>query len=95
MCKTIIINELLDIISDVTEIETGKILSKNRTEEVVNARSMFIYILNQKYNMTAQMIHPHINQTYENTLNHIKNFDNRIQHNNMLRIYYDTVMKKL
>ncbi len=95
MCKTLIIKELLDAISDVTEIETEQILSKSRNEEIVNARCMLIYILNKKYHMTAKMISPYINQTYENILNQIKNFDTKIQHNNMLRIYYDIVMKKL
>lgn len=95
MCKTKIFEELLNIVSLVTEIDTDEILSKNRDSEIIDARCILIHILYKKYGMTPKIIGQLISCTKTNIYHHINKFENRTYQNKMLSIQYQITLQKM
>ena len=95
MCKSKIFTELLIVVSDVTEIKQDIIISPVRREEVVDARSLFIYILSDYYGFKPNSIADFLGCTPMNVHKHLNSFKNRLKNNQMLEIYYKLIINKV
>lgn len=94
MCKSEVFSKLVSIIAETTEINQSVILSGNREQDVIDARSLLINILNRHYNFSVKTISRELKQTTENIYYHIKHFENRLHQNNMMSIQYKIILQK-
>ena len=92
--KAQIFQEVLSAVVEETEIEKEQILSGIKSEEVVDARSLLIKVMNERGLYPTQ-----INQTtglcYRSIDRFLQDFNERIETRKILRINYERVRKKL
>lgn len=86
MCKTQIFNDILQIVSEETEINEALILSDNKSTAVVDARSILVDILREKGLYPVQ-IAEYLHKTPAGIRNLISGFENRKRSNGILAIY--------
>lgn len=95
MAKTTeLIGRVIGIVAEETEIECGRILSKDRTAEVVDARHMAVMLL-FKAGVYTSRIAKAFGLTPRNVQYIITDFDSRAEGNRPLRIMYETIRKRL
>lgn len=96
MCKSeIFANSLFELISEITEIKTDIIKSNCRVQEIIEAKSLIIYILNKEFNLSVCRISSIVNMTKSNVYYHLNSFEQRRKQNKMLDLYYQTALQKL
>lgn len=93
MCKTEIFANILNIVSEVTEVEMEDIISDCREQEVIEAKSLLIYVLNKHYNLSAYAISCMLGNHKSNVYYHLNNFEDRKRQNALLDIYLQKVLK--
>lgn len=89
----IVLSKILEWVSIEAEIPTGKILSKCSEIEVVDARWICVKILHE-YGYYPSKIGELLNITPRYSQYIITDFDDRILTNKLMRINYETVLKK-
>lgn len=89
-----LINGVIEIIADETEISSERILSRERTAEVVDARHMVVIALVRMGIYTAK-ISDALHITPRNIQYIVTNFENRTACNRPLRNEYEIIKKKL
>lgn len=90
--KTKIFNEVLKIVSEVTEISEEVILSKAREAEVVDARAILAEVLRQKGfypNTIAELMHT----SSRNVVMIHNNYADRLNNSVMMQINYSYIKK--
>lgn len=85
---------VLDVVSDVTEIDKTIILSKSKASEVVDARYIAIEILT-KSGVYKNKIASIFGCTMRNVQHIISNFDARIAYNKPMRNNYERIKQLL
>lgn len=93
MKKTELMCEMLQEVSEITEIGTDDILSNNKSEEIVDARHLLIMLLYDSGlypSAIAQMIHC----TKRNVNGVICNFIERCQRRKILRSNYEIIRNR-
>lgn len=88
-------NGVIEIVSEVTEISRNEILSNSREQEIVDARCLLIYILYRMYDLSFKQIGALINRSGENVSYHAHNFESRKSQNQILKIRYEIITKKI
>ena len=94
MCKSEIFAEILEIVSQETEISVERILSSDKDTETVDARYLLVNILSEMgfYPVQTSI---HLHKT-KRTINYIiSNFQERLDSGKMRRIYLENVKKQL
>lgn len=94
MCKTQIFNDILQIVSEETEINEALILSDNKSTAVVDARSILVDILREKGLYPVQ-IAEYLHKTPEGIRNLISGFENRKRSNGILAIYSQRIRNRM
>lgn len=95
MAKTTeLIGRVIGIVAEETEIECSRILSRDRTAEVVDARHIAVMSL-FKAGVYTSKIAKAFGLTRRNVQYIITDFDSRIEGNRPLRIMYETIRKRL
>lgn len=94
MRKSKIFAEFLKIVSEETEVSEQKILSESKEIEVVDARSILIYMLNKK-GLYPSEIALFVNKTKRSINQHLSLFDSRLGRGKMLGILLEKVKKKV
>lgn len=94
MCKTEIFAELMNMVSCVTEISPVDILSDDRREEVVDARSILVCLLNERGFYTTE-IAERLGRTYPSIRYLLMNFEGRCRKRRMARMNLENVRKQL
>ena len=84
----------LEVVSDTTEISPELILSKDRHEEVVDARCLLIYLLN-KQGMYPSCISRKVGVCIRGVNYCISRFSDRLRGRNYLRIVHEATKKRL
>lgn len=92
MCKTKIFAEVLKAVSVETEIPEDMILSKCRSMEVVDARSVLVKILSEKGLYPVQIAYM-LHKTPASVRNLLSNYDIRKVTNKMIEIYSQNIRK--
>ena len=92
--KAQILQEVLSAVVEETEIPREQILSGVKSEEVVDARSLLIRLLNEKGLYPTQI--SHITGICPRSVDRfLQDFNERIQSRKILRINYDRVRNTL
>lgn len=94
MCKTEIFADILAAVSRVTEISTADILSDNRREEVVDARSILVCLLNE-HGFYIGEIAERLGRTKPSIRYLLSNFDGRCRMRRMAEMNLVNVRKQL
>lgn len=94
MCKTQIFNDILQIVSEETEINEALILSDNKSTAVVDARSILVDILREKGLYPVQ-IAEYLHKTPAGIRNLISKFENRKRSNGILAIYSQRIRNRM
>ncbi|MBD9352927.1 MAG: hypothetical protein EGP72_06335 [Phocaeicola plebeius] len=94
MCKTQIFNDILQIVSEETEINEALILSDNKSTAVVDARSILVDILREKGLYPVQ-IAEYLHKTPAGIRNLISGFENRKRSNGILAIYSQRIRNRM
>jgi len=94
MCKSKIFAELLEIVSNETEVSREKILSDSKEIEVVDARSILIHLL-YKEGLYPSEIASFINKTKRSVNQNLSSFSVRLDSGKMLGIILEKVRKKI
>ena len=94
MCKTEIFADILGAVSKETEIPKERILSESKDAEVVDARYILVKLLTD-IGMYPSQIAAKINKTRRAVNYIISNFSSRETAGKMLRIYLDSIKKRL
>lgn len=94
MCKTQIFNDILQIVSEETEINEALILSDNKSTAVVDARSILVDILREKGLYPVQ-IAEYLHKTPAGIRNLISGFENRKRSNRILAIYSQRIRNRM
>ena len=94
MCKSRIFAEVLDIVSNETEVPKEQILSSRKDEETVDARYLLVYYLVQNgltYSQISRLIYKNVRTvTYIAT-----HFENREKERKILGINSENIRKQL
>lgn len=92
MYKTHAFAQLLDIVERVTEIERADILGHAKSQEIVDARHMFIYALHSLAGLSTAYIAAHTPYSDEGVRKMIVGFDDRYQHSpKLFAILYEQI----
>lgn len=94
MCKSEIFAEILEIVSQETEISVERILSSDKDTETVDARYLLVHILSEMgfYPVQTSI---HLHKT-KRTINYIiSNFKERLDSGKMMRIYLENIKKQI
>lgn len=94
MYKVQIFQEVLPAVVEETEVEQGKILSGCKQEEVVDARSLLIQLMNDKGLYPVQ-ISKITGINIRSVTQFLLGFKGRINSRKMLRINYENLKNKL
>lgn len=94
MYKSNIFAEILNAVSQETEIPVDRILSSEKDMETVDARYILVYMLFEK-GMYPSQIANHIHKTKRSVNYMISNFHERMEGGKMLRIYLENIKKLL
>lgn len=94
MCKTQIFNDILQIVSEETEINEALILSDNKSTAVADARSILVDILREKGLYPVQ-IAEYLHKTPAGIRNLISGFENRKRSNGILAIYSQRIRNRM
>lgn len=94
MCKTQIFNDILQIVSEETEINEALILSDNKSTAVVDARSILVDILRENGLYPVQ-IAEYLHKTPAGIRNLISGFENRKRSNGILAIYSQRIRNRM
>lgn len=95
MRKSEIFAHLLHIVEEETEVEADKILSHNKTAEVVDARYMLVYFLSYM-GMYPQSIARSTGISQQGVRQILYNFDRRRKQNgNIFEITYQRILNKI
>lgn len=87
-----ILNKILDIVADVTQISSEKIISRSRKEEVSLARKLFVNVC-LKYGFSTKQIATAIKRSNEGIRGiFVASLDENRQ---LYRSYYKEIIKKL
>ena len=92
--RTEIIERVIEIVEEETEIERERILSRDRSLEVVDARHLTVALL-AKMGIYTTRIAFVLKLTPRNIQYVLTHFDDRISGNRTLRIMYETIRKRL
>lgn len=94
MCKSEIFAEILEIVSQETEISANRILSSDKDTETVDARYLLVHLLSEKGFYPSQTsIHLHKTKRAINYI--ISNFQERLDSGKMMRIYLANIKKSI
>lgn len=94
MCKSEIFAEILNAVSLETEVSADSILSSSKVTEVVDARSIVVYLLSE-YGFYPEQIAPLLHKTSACIRYLVSTFEMRKSHNKMMAIYLQNVCKLL
>lgn len=94
MCKSEIFAEILNIVSDETEIPVDQILSSDKDAETVDARYLLVYFLSQ-IGFYPSKIAQRINKTKRAVNYMLSNFSDRIVSGKMMRMQMDNIKKRV
>jgi chromosomal replication initiation ATPase DnaA len=90
-----LINELIEVVTQVFEVKMKNLLSPKRNRELVLARNMAYYILHTAYCQKAAQIAPHFKRDRTTILHGIHTFVNDIEVIPFYMEKYDAVMDQL
>lgn len=92
MYKTKAFAQILDIVESVTEIERADILGHAKTQEVVDARHIFVNALHSLAGLSTAYIASRTGYSNECVRKIIMGFDDRLQHSpKLFAILYEQV----
>lgn len=92
MYKTEAYAKLLDIVERVTEIERGDILGHAKSQEIVDARHIFIYALHSLAGLSTAYIAQRTGYSVEGVRKMIVGFNDRYQHSpKLFAILYEQI----
>lgn len=94
MQKQELYNHILNLVSVETEISITDILSCKKQSEIVDARSLFVYILN-KNGFYVSYMSERMSRSTVGIRKLIAAFDNRKQQNKILKTNLEHIEKKL
>lgn len=94
MYKTESYAKLLDIVERVTEIERGDILGHVKSQEIVDARHIFIYALHSLAGLSTAYIAQRTGYSVEGVRKMIVGFNDRYQHSpKLFAILYEQICR--
>jgi len=70
------LGEMLQIVSEITNVFKDDIISHKRNREIVTARALFCYICRVKMNKSLKYIARFINRHHSSVINLVSNYDN-------------------
>jgi chromosomal replication initiation ATPase DnaA len=70
------LGEVLQIVSEITNVFKDDIISHKRYREIVTARALFCYISRVKMNKSLNYIGRYINRHHSSVINLVSNYDN-------------------
>jgi chromosomal replication initiation ATPase DnaA len=70
------LGEVLQIVSEITNVFKDDIISHKRYREIVTARALFCYICRVKMNKSLNYIGRYINRHHSSVINLVSNYDN-------------------
>lgn len=76
--KDLHLNEVLTIVSRVTQVFQHDIIGHNRDRDMVTARSLFSYICRIHLKKSYKAIGRYMNRDHSTIMNHVKNYDNYV-----------------
>lgn len=94
MCKTQLFNDILQFVSEETEINEALILSDSKSTAVVDARSILVDILREKGLYPVQ-IAEYLHKTPAGIRNLISRFETRKRSNGILAIYSQRIRNRM
>lgn len=94
MCKSRIFNEILQIVSEETEVPSDCILSNKKDEDTVDARYILVYFLS-KNGISHASIAKFINKDIRTVNNIITGFEARMRSRKMFGINLEQIKKSL
>lgn len=94
MCKTEIFADILNVVSRVTEIPPEDIISADRREEVVDARSILSRLLNERGFYIGE-IAERLGRTKPSIRYLLSNFEGRCRMRRMAEMNIENVRKQL
>lgn len=89
-----IFNQIIKAVSDVTEIETDVLLSSQKSEEVVDARCILVYLC-REYGLYVKRISDHSNLTVSGVRYLLSRFQERKVNNKIINIHLQEIQKQL
>lgn len=95
MCKKDLSEQIIALVSQVTEISVADIMSANKRPDVVDARYLAIYVMLQQ-GIRVYIVAQYMNMTERNVYHVKERFDDRKSYGDpLLEGYYKAVLKAL
>lgn len=94
MCKSEIFAEIVNLVGKETEVSTESILSSSKVTEVVDARSIVIFLLSG-YGLYLEQIAALLHKTSASIRYLLSTFESRKSANKMIAIYLQNIRKSL
>ena len=88
-------NEIIMKVSDLTGVSVTDILSRKRTQEICEARQIFIYMSHRALDMSQTNIALYLNRTRQNISRQIIVFDEQLRIYKGLQNKVDDIEKKI
>ena len=97
MKKSEIFAEVLQMVSDETEVEIDDILSDSRTTDVMDAKALLCYTLKISAGLSAANIISSFGGVYKKDFvyYHVRGFEDRCKQNKLLKVSYNKIVAKL
>lgn len=93
--EVINLDELVEIISSVTNVSVEDIKGKRRYTEVVLSRSLLYYFGKFIYGYTFVALGKFTNRDHSTVIHNYRNFDNDIRQNRLFRSWHDEIFEKI
>ena len=93
MCKTELLEHIIALVAQLTELSAEQILSKSRRTDIVDARYIAVAVMLKK-NISVYRIAPYMNMSERNVYRVAERFDDRKDYGDpMIEYYYNSVLE--
>lgn len=95
MCKTELLEHIIALVANLTELSREQIMSKSRRPDIVDARYIAVAVMLKK-NIPVYRIAAYMNMSERNVYRVTERFDDRKEYGDfMIECYYNTVLQSV